>query len=292
MASCSKVSIVLPTYNGATHIRQSIDSCLGQTYNNAQLIVVDDGSTDETPDIVGSYDDPRISYVKHGRNMGLPVALNAGFANADGDYLTWTSDDNLYTSDAIEKLLSFLKSRSCEFVYSDFYKFYDGNPFDLKILRLPDTPDLRRANYIGPSFLYSKSVRETIGDYDPDTFLAEDYDYWIRVSRKFSMRHFSLPLFYHREHKQSLSALRPCEVKMVDILVRLKNGMLDAEQATSLLVNLASSRYANISGADRSARILLCKKINRLSRDFKARRIRLREIRSVLKEIIVDEDSG
>src|SRR3989304_1114440 len=115
--SSPKVSIVLPTYNGARYIRQSIDSCVHQTYRNIELIIVDDASTDNTPEIIASYKDERIKYFRHEKNMGLPHALNAGFAEANGDCLTWTSDDNYYAKEAIEKMLSFLIKKSSSFIY-------------------------------------------------------------------------------------------------------------------------------------------------------------------------------
>lgn len=96
-----KVSIVLPTYNGARYLRQSIDSCLGQTYRNLELIVVDDASTDTTPEIIRSYQDPRIRVIRHEKSKMLPESLNTGFRAVSGDYLTWTSDDNYYVPEAI-----------------------------------------------------------------------------------------------------------------------------------------------------------------------------------------------
>src|SRR3989338_242445 len=117
-----KVSIVLPTYNGAKYIRQSIESCLDQTYKNIELIIVDDASTDETPKIVKSYADPRLVYIRHEKNMKLPAAFNTGFSRASGDYLTWTSDDNFYDVSAIDKMLGFMRDNACDFVYCDFYE--------------------------------------------------------------------------------------------------------------------------------------------------------------------------
>ena len=75
-----KVSIILPVYNGADYVGRSIESCLHQTYNNIELIIVDDGSVDKTAAIVGSYQDSRIQYIKKEKNEGLPKALNTGFA--------------------------------------------------------------------------------------------------------------------------------------------------------------------------------------------------------------------
>ena len=104
-----KVSIVLPTYNGASkYLRQAIESCLNQTYRDIELIVVDDCSTDSTPDVVRSFNDPRIRYVRNETNQRLPRSLNIGFALTTGEYLTWTSDDNEFLPEAVDVMLDFL----------------------------------------------------------------------------------------------------------------------------------------------------------------------------------------
>jgi glycosyltransferase involved in cell wall biosynthesis len=117
------VTIVLPTYNGVRYISQSIESCLGQTYDNIELIVVDDASADNTADIVREYAarDSRVSYLRHAVNRKLPAALNTGFAAAKGAFHTWTSDDNAYKENAIEHMLARLSSEqdvSIVFSYS------------------------------------------------------------------------------------------------------------------------------------------------------------------------------
>jgi glycosyltransferase involved in cell wall biosynthesis len=229
-----KISIVLPAYNGSKYIRESIVSCLNQTHKNIELIVVDDCSLDETPDIVKSFGDARITLIQQERNQGLPHALNTGFAHAHGDYLTWTSDDNYFAETALEKMASFLKATDCCFVYCDYYMFDDGNPAELKIMQLPDAHTLTKQNTIGPCFLYSRRVKESTGDYDPDTRLAEDYDYWLRVAKKFDMVHLPEPLYFYRLHATSLTSVfsKEYEIKVVDILVRLKNNCISIGDAT------------------------------------------------------------
>ena len=239
MESLRKVSIILPTYNGARYIRQSIDSCLSQTYRNIELIVVDDGSSDETPQIVGSYQDPGLRYIRHPANQGLPSALNAGFARATGDYLTWTSDDNMFLPNAVEKMVQFAQAGSHAFVFCDYYRFY-GPDACVRTTRieLPDNPRLDQGNCIGYCFLYSREVRDRIGDYDLNTRLAEDYDYWIRISKQFPLAHLNEPLYLTRFHEKSLYATRYSEVKLVDFLLRLKHGMLDTRQVAGLFMDL------------------------------------------------------
>ncbi|MDD5702835.1 MAG: glycosyltransferase [Dehalococcoidales bacterium] len=201
-----KVSIVLPTYNGAKYIRKSIDSCLGQTHSNLELIIVDDASTDETPQIINSYSDKRIKYIRHSRNLKLPRALNTGFKQATGEYLTWTSDDNFYDVNAIEIMVKCLLTYpQIGFVYADQYHI-DENDHIKQYIAVGPVESLQLDNLIGGCFLYQRKVYEGIGEYNPDSFLAEDYDYWVRISKQFRMQRIRRPLYYYRLHKDSLTA--------------------------------------------------------------------------------------
>src|SRR5262245_43666619 len=105
------VSIVLPTYNGSRFIQKSIESCLHQTYRRIELIIVNDCSTDETPAIIEEYakGDSRVRIIHNATNQKLPLSLNIGFAAAKGEYFTWTSDDNYYAPNAIEKMVDVLQ---------------------------------------------------------------------------------------------------------------------------------------------------------------------------------------
>ena len=200
-----KVSIVLPTYNGAKYIRKSIDSCLAQTHSNLELIIVDDASTDETPQIINSYSDKRIKYVRHSRNLKLPGALNTGFKHATGEYLTWTSDDNFYDVNAIEIMVKCLLTYpEIAYVYTDEYHIDENDNID-RYFAVGPVESLKVDNLIGGCFLYHRRVYEEIGEYDPDTYLAEDYDYWIRISKRFRMQRLRRPLYYYRLHKDSLT---------------------------------------------------------------------------------------
>ena len=105
------ISIVLPVYNGERFLRESIDSVLAQTYTNWELLIVDDCSTDNTAAIVHEYvqKDSRVQYYKNEKNLRLPRNLNRGFSLARGDYLTWTSDDNVFWPTALEKMYNALR---------------------------------------------------------------------------------------------------------------------------------------------------------------------------------------
>jgi len=213
MEAPDKVSIILPTYNGAKYIRQSIDSCLNQTYKNIELIIVDDGSINETPAIIKSYQDDRIKYIRHKKKRGLPHALNTGFAKSTGEYLTWTSDDNYYAENAVGFMLALLRTnRKIDFVYSNFYIINDDNGLLQSVYVLPGK-NLKEYNCIGPCFLYRRKIYEVIGGYNPDAFLAEDYEYWIRIFKRFRMQKSEEFLYWHRLHPLSLTGQYAAEAQ-------------------------------------------------------------------------------
>jgi len=200
------VSIVLPVYNGARFLHQSIDSCLQQTYGNIELIVVDDGSKDKSVEIVKSYHDHRIKLIRHDSNRKLPAALNTGFKHSSGFYLTWTSHDNYYAPTAISDMVHFLEENPhIQFVFTDDY-YVDGADQMIAVVERGPIERLPELSCLGGGFLYTRTVYEKVGAYNEQAFLAEDYDYWLRISASFRLGHLGRPLYYYRQHAASLTS--------------------------------------------------------------------------------------
>jgi len=205
-----KASIVLPVYNGARYLRQSIESCLQQTHRNLELLLVDDCSTDETPQIIADYaqQDSRIIALQNARNLRLAGALNVGFERTTGDLLTWTSHDNCYAPDAIETLVRYLCTwHDVDFVYSAYRIIDELGQVAPRVNHLPPPWELPYHNTVGACFLYSRKVYETVGEYSEDLEYMEDYEYWVRVYKKgFRMMRLHMPLYYYRRHPDSMTA--------------------------------------------------------------------------------------
>src|SRR3989338_1099457 len=234
-----KVSIILPTYNGAKYLRKSIESCLAQTFKDFELIIVDDCSKDETPQIIQEYvqKDPRVRYIRNQTNQRLPRSLNIGFAQANGEFLTWTSDDNYYLPEALERMANSLEQQKADFVYCDLYVFYNDDIKSARLERLSDSGEIQNSNCIRACFMYTRKVFEAIGDYDPDMELLEDYDYWVRIYKKFPMLHLAEPLYYYRHHPNSLWTSRNSEIRMAELLFRLKHDFADVRETVWRLSN-------------------------------------------------------
>lgn len=202
--SLPKVSIVLPTYNGQKYVKEAIESCLNQTHRNIELIIVDDGSTDATAKIVSKIEDSRIRFTQLKQNSGSSVALNNGFSLSTGEYLTWTSDDNLYESNAIEVMVSYLgKNKDVDFVYAN-YHFIDKDGIIIKSMPVEPPCNLLERNCIGPCFMYRRKIYEAIGEYNPFLFRTEEYEYWLKILKsKYKMLPINRFLYKYRLHPNS-----------------------------------------------------------------------------------------
>jgi glycosyltransferase involved in cell wall biosynthesis len=191
------ISIVLPTYNGAKYLRKSIESCIQQTYQNIELIIVNDCSTDETATIIQEYmcKDKRIKVISNNENRKLPGSLNIGFNRAKGDLFTWTSDDNVYAPNAIQKLLeNITENTNTDIVYSSYY-FIDeqGNKLDTYGFS-PENLLFKCAP--GACFLYKRKVHEQLNGYDETKFRMEDMDFWLRAATLFRYKYIDEPALY------------------------------------------------------------------------------------------------
>jgi glycosyltransferase involved in cell wall biosynthesis len=229
------VSVVLPVYNGEAFVSEAIESALAQSYADFELVIVDDGSTDRTPEILARYSaHPKVRVI-HQANRKLPAALNAGFAAARGEFFTWISHDNRMHRNMLAELLGFLKSHSeTEMVYadeqlidehgapalhSDFCKIYQS-PEGSNILRRPRNSielNFIQNNFIGGCFLYRSWTARLIGEYSDQYFGFEDYDYWTRMNALFRIAHLGKADILHsyRLHPHSLTA-REKELRISD----------------------------------------------------------------------------
>ncbi|MHB1556758.1 MAG: glycosyltransferase [Isosphaeraceae bacterium] len=258
------VSVVLPVYNQADLLGDSIESVLAQSYTDFELIVINDGSTDGVEAVLGRYaGHPKVRVLTQA-NQKLPKALSNGFSFARGEFWTWTSADNLMHPDQLARLVAFLKDRpDAAMVYADYvaiddrgepltdpsFRPEDRSPADSPEIHLPRDPrqiNVVCDNFIGPCFLYRNIVGRLIGDYDPGQGI-EDYDYWMRVNHAFRIEHLGTDetLYRYRVHDRSLSG-RAAELRIAErvaALMRVERSRYRAQREPwTILADAATTR--------------------------------------------------
>lgn len=223
---CEKglVSVILPVYNGANVLSESIESVLNQSYKNIELIIVNDGSTDESLEIAKQFEvsDKRVKIIDQ-ENKKLPTALSTGFRAARGEFLTWTSDDNIMMPDCIKILVENLQRKpETAMVYGNMRiinkmgkikrgHFWFEKPFFSGNVCFPKSAEAINTfanNTIGAAFMYRKSAAYILGDYSKYKTNIEDYDYWMRMNSLLKIEHIDeeKPIYKYRIHKESLTA--------------------------------------------------------------------------------------
>ena len=228
-----KVSVVLPVYNGDAYLAESIESVIAQTYDNWELIIVNDCSTDNTLTIASKYAslDNRIKVFTNPQNLKLPKTLNAGFERASGGYYTWTSDDNKFKPDALRVMVECLENNpNAVMVYANETRV-DSVGADIEYVQKLNPKYLFTGNVIGACFLYTAEAAQKVGAYDADLFLAEDYDFWIRLHKIGEILHIEKDLYFYRIHKMSLTETRKQSVDEQVYKVLEKNFLFAYEKS-------------------------------------------------------------
>ncbi len=194
------VSIIIPTYNRANLVIRAIESALNQTYRNIELIVIDDGSKDQTPQIISQIKDPRIRYIRYEENRGASHARNVGLSLAKGEFISFLDSDDEFLPQKIEKQLeAFEKSENVGAVYCDTYLLFENKRRD--IYRFEKLEGWVYPKMVGmphlmlPVFMIRKNVISSNRiRFDEKFFPGEDTDFLIKVSKFAEFLHIPEPL--------------------------------------------------------------------------------------------------
>ena len=215
----SKVSVILPCYNGTQWIADTVNSVLGQTYRNFELIVIDDGSTDNSKEIVSSYlCDERVRYI-YQENRGFSAAINRGIKESSGDLIGFIGQDDLWLHDKLELQVEYLNNHNdVDLVHSSFFVIDpQGRIIGIRNVEIPNVSSKRKfieklflGNFIGfETVLVKRECFDKVGFFDERMVGFSDHDMWLRISGSFNTEGYvNLPLVKKREHEFQLSKVR------------------------------------------------------------------------------------
>jgi glycosyltransferase involved in cell wall biosynthesis len=249
----SKVSVVIPVYNQGQYLARAIESVLNQTYADVEVVVVNDGSTDESEKIAGAYlKDPRFKYISQ-ENRGLPAARNRGMAESSGSYLCFLDSDDYYHADKIARQVAILDDDSrygfsyCDIFTVDEMEALVSDQYDVAKVRTELTGNIFQSLMIGGYFpphtvMVRREVLEKVGLFDEELGGHADYDLWLRISAAGYPAYFSAEkLAFYRTYPTSMSKdiehMNTSRIKTLEKIIQTNPELIANALSALQLVN-------------------------------------------------------
>ncbi|MCP3178429.1 glycosyltransferase [Desulfuromonas sp. KJ2020] len=225
-SSSPKVSVLLSVYNGEKYLPEALDSIFAQTFQDFELIVVDDGSTDRTPEILLQYRDSRTLIYRNQENMGLTRSLNLGLKFCRGDYVARMDADDISAPQRLERQVRFLEENPDHALVGSSYCILDDDGKKTGLVEvLTDSESLKKGliqqNWFGHgSVVMRRKALESVGGYNEEYLYAQDYDLFLRISEHFEVANLSAPLFFWRKALGGISQRKAQEQQAFAQLAR------------------------------------------------------------------------
>lgn len=225
-----KISIITPSYNQGQFIEETIQSVLGQTYDNIEYIIIDAVSTDNTLGIIKKYDkDPRLKWISE-KDTGQTNAMNKGFSMASGDILAWLNSDDIYDNEKVLESIAneFMNDQDLSLLYGKCYYInemgiivgeFESKEFNFERLLNYDCGIIPQ-----PSCFFTKKAFNQVLKLDESLYYAMDYDLWIKLGRIGFAKYTPFPVSRFRRHKQSKTVSSVYRSRFEAWYVSRKNG--------------------------------------------------------------------
>ena len=215
----NKVSIILPCYNGAPWVDNTVRSIMVQTFKNFELLIIDDGSTDNSEETIAPFlCDKRVRYI-YQNNKGFSRAINSGIKASSGELIGFIGQDDLWAPNKLELQIKYLsKHLDIDLLFSDYYSIDSQGQILREIkasvpafhTRQEVITRLFLENFIGfETVLIKRKCFDEVGFFDERMTAFSDHDMWLRIAKSFNIEgYIDLPLVKKREHKLQLSKAR------------------------------------------------------------------------------------
>ena len=187
----------MPTYNNAKYIKQAIESIYAQNYDNIEIIVVDDGSTDNTKEIVQQYKDIKYFYIEH---KGIPFARNIVLEKAKGEYIAILDSDDYWLPNKLNTQMQYFKDHpDCEIVFTKYENFFEDEKLKTNKRAMHEKMMEKFLKQYLPSSVIKKELFEKYGNFDENFSGVEDTEFLYRLLKKgVSINHIIPEVFYVR----------------------------------------------------------------------------------------------
>jgi glycosyltransferase involved in cell wall biosynthesis len=238
-----RVSVIIPAYNSAAKVKGAIKSALAQTYKDFEIVVIDDGSTDETESVVRSFGD-RVLYFKQ-ENQGAGAARNAGIKRSSGEFIAFLDSDDLWSPEKLDEQIPLLeRDPELGLVYSDWAVVSEDKVVEESYLKtVPSASGYVFDQLVRWGFILTSGVvvrracLNDVGDFDNSLSIAQDYDLWLRICYRWKVALVNKPLVTKRSWDGSLSSnLAKTAVERIALYKKTLGTLTDMPQHSRRLI--------------------------------------------------------
>ena len=219
------ISVMMPTYNNAKYIKQAIESIYAQNYDNIEIIVVDDGSTDNTKEIVQQYKGIKYFYIEH---KGIPFARNLVLEKSKGEYIAILDSDDYWLPEKLNMQIQYFKDHpDCEIVFTKFKNIIDNEKIRNDRITINEKNREEKEKKHLPTALIKKSLFEKYGVFDEDFQTGEDSELMFRFEKNgVNLNHYVSTILYIRRLHGNNITLRVREKYSKYLMKVLRKGIL------------------------------------------------------------------
>jgi len=237
------VSVVIPTYNRAHLVGRAIKSVLNQTYQKFEIIIVDDGSTDKTEEIIKTFKDERVRYIRNEKNKGASAARNIGIKVARGEYIAFQDSDDEWLPEKLEKQMKVFEitPEKVGVVYTGFWRVKNN-----KKIYTPSNKITKKEGYIHKEIIRNNFVTtqaviikkkcfKKVGMFDERLPRLQDWELWIRISKFYEFKCVDEPLVISYHTPNCISENKDAHIKAFELI--LEKHFLEIRRNRKLLAH-------------------------------------------------------
>lgn len=206
-----KITVLMPVYNGEQFIRESISSILNQSFSDFELLIVNDGSTDNTLNIISSIDDKRIRIINNKINLKTAAALSIGIKESVGEYIARMDCDDISTKDRLQKQYEFMEKHPKVGICGSWLQIFGDKKEE--VWQVPEDPKIVKSMFLFHTAVYNVFMRKEIFENEYISYdnqfkqAAEDYSLYVKVSEYYDIVNLPIVLLYYRQHSNKVCKL-------------------------------------------------------------------------------------
>jgi glycosyltransferase involved in cell wall biosynthesis len=272
------ITVIMPVYNAERYLNAAINSILTQTFKNFEFLIINDGSNDRSEEIIKSYPDSRIDYIKNEQNRGIVETLNIGLQRSKGKYIVRMDADDISFPDRLKTQLDFMQSHpQCRLCGTRAIAINEKGDTLYKIRRPTLDNEVKvqhlfRNSFIHPSVIIDAEIAKRL-KYSPNYEHAEDYYLFSQIAKDHQVANLENNLIYYRVHPENITSkkqheMNKSEMKTISFLLSSLFEEKVSDEVVSLHHSFLTRNFENIDTAKIEAHLLKIKDINKIKHTY------------------------